>query len=101
MARYAIKQDEHDEYKLLEFNPATGKWAVCARNLDDDELADEIFEMLEEDDLDANDEILKVTPDGRSKVRAIELVKDWQRRRLGYVIDAQPVAGRARDAFSR
>ena len=92
MGRYAIKENDDGEYRLLEHDDARNKWRRVADELDADELADEIFGLLEDNDLEAEQMLIRVRADGdHEQVRAIDLVKAEQRRQLGYVISAQPV----------
>lgn len=99
MSRYAIKFNEDDDWKLLEQAPAEATWKVVARGSDPDELADEVFELIEDDELDPGQLIAVVTPSGRSDRRAVSFCSPAQRRQLGYVIDDRPVMGRQRDRY--
>jgi len=92
MGRYAIKENDDGEYRLLEHDDSRNKWRRVADELDADELSDEIFGLLEDNDLEAEQMLIRVRADGdQEQVRAIDLVKPEQRRQLGYVISAQPV----------
>jgi hypothetical protein len=97
MSRYAIKFDEDDDWKLLEQVPGATTWKVLAKGDDLDELADEVFELIEDDELDAGQLIPVVRPAGRSERRAVSFCTPEQRRQLGYVIDDRPAMGRQRD----
>lgn len=99
MSRYAIKFNEDDDWKLLEQAPGATTWKAVAKGSDQDELADEVFELIEDDELDAGQLLLVVTPAGRSERRAVSFCTPDQRRRLGYVIDDRPVMGRPRDQY--
>jgi hypothetical protein len=92
MAHYAIKEDDNGDFRLLEHIDATHKWRRVAVDLDEETLAAEIFSLLEDGDLEAEQMITRLRADGnRESVRAIDLVSSEQRRELGYVISAQPV----------
>jgi predicted ATP-grasp superfamily ATP-dependent carboligase len=102
MARYAIAENDDGSYRLLEHNPATGKWRRLATDLNEDDLADEVYAILEDGDLDANTILARHDTDGsRTRVAAIDLVRDWQRRQLGYVIATQPVMRKIGDPAGR
>ena len=102
MGRYAIVENDDGSYRFLEHNPATGKWARLATDLNDDELANEVYSALEDGDLELEGLVSKHNSDGsKTHVKAVSLIKDWQRRQLGYVIGAQPVMRRLGDPAGR
>jgi hypothetical protein len=58
---------------------------VIASDYDDDELAQEVYELIDDGDLDAYE---TVRIDGRARIAA-ELCTPEDQRRLGYVIGAK------------
>jgi hypothetical protein len=102
MGKYALVENEDGSWRLLEQNPQTGKYRRLATDLEDDDVAEEIFQMLEEDTLEAESLLLRQHEDGsKSHVRAIDLVNAEQRRSLGYVIATQPQPSRPGDPSGR
>ena len=92
MVQYAVKENDDGDFRLLEYDLAISKWRRIATDLDEESLAAEIFELLSDGDLEAEQPIIRMLADGsREHIRAIELVSADQRRQLGYVISARPV----------
>jgi hypothetical protein len=102
MAKYALVENEDGSWRFLEENPQTGKYRRLADDLEDSEVAEEIFQMLEEGSLEAESRLLRQYEDGnKGHVRAIDLVNTEQRRHLGYVIASQPQPLRPGDPGGR
>ena len=102
MSKYALAENEDGSWRLLEQNPQTGKYRRLAADLEEAEVAEEIFQMLEEGTLEAESLLLRQHEDGsKGHVRAIDLVSAQQRRSLGYVIASQPQPPRPGDPAGR
>jgi hypothetical protein len=102
MAKYALVENEDGFWRLLEQNPQTAKYRRLATDLEDDDVAEEIFGMLEEGTLEVESLLLRQYEDGsKGHVRAIDLVSADQRRSLGYVIATQPQPSRPGDPSGR
>jgi hypothetical protein len=97
---YAIKQDENEEWRILERQP-NGRWRRVSGELDEEELAEEIFALIESGDLDAGTILAVITPEGRADRRAVHFCGPEQKRALGYVLDDAPARGRQPDQYDR
>lgn len=101
MSDYAVKEAPDGALRLIERLPS-GKWRAIAADLDDDELADEVFELCSDGLLDPGQIVPVLRADGtRADRRAVALCRPPQRRELGWALDDMPVAGRARDRYDR
>ena len=100
MSLYAIKQDEKEEWRIIARKP-NGRWSLVIGELDEEGLAEEVFELIESGELDAGSILPVLTPEGRTNRRAVHFCSLEQKRALGYVLDDVPVGGRIRDQYDR
>lgn len=95
----AARQGDDGAWRLLELQPS-GKWRAFETGLEDDDLAERIAELIEEDDLDANDLVLVVADDGSSRrVPARLLCTPEGMARVGFVIGASAPEGGRRQGY--
>lgn len=94
----AARQDEDGTWRLLESQPS-GKYRAFETDLEDDDLAERIAELIEDGDLDPNEEVIVMTEDGaRHLLLARTLCSPDGLSRIGFVIGASAPSGGRRPA---
>jgi len=100
MTTYAVKENDEGAFRLIERMPS-GKWRAIAVDLDEEELGDEIFSLIEDEELDPGDIVPVIGPGGRSDRRAIHFCAPDQKRSLGWALDDRPALGRPLDEYDQ
>lgn len=96
----AVRQSDDGTWRLLE-QMETGKWRAFERDLEDEDLAERIAELIEDGDVDPNEEMLVIRDDSRSMVPARSLCTPESLARVGFVLGANAPTGGIRPSGGR